>query len=166
LNQEINPSSKPGSLQYEQKMGRSYDMRTTAATHFVGGAVLHLQILAAVRAGFGITLVGLAAIEAGGPRRRGLGPYLHGDGFPSFVPVNEVEGKEDDQEEEDANGPEKALPECVPVLLGIKKNPEGHDQRNHVKKDEKETHSGFPQKQRSAVSYRKQSYEFRVPNLR
>jgi hypothetical protein len=78
-------------------------------------------------------------------------------GFPSFIPVEKVEGEEDDQEEEDADGPEKALPESVPVLLGVKENPHGDNQRNYIKEDEKETHSGFSSKtamsvQRSAIS--------------
>jgi hypothetical protein len=72
-------------------------------------------------------------------------------GVPSFIPVEEVEGEEDDQDEEDANGPEKSLPEGVPVLLGVKKNPEGHDQWNYIKENEKETHSGFSSK--PAISF-------------
>jgi hypothetical protein len=108
-------------------------------------------------AGFGVALIGLAAIEAGCPRCGSLRPYLHRGGFPSLIPVNKVEGKEDDQEEKDSNGPEKALPEGVPVLLGIEKHPHRDDQRNNIEKDENETHSGFPPKtaisvQLSAVS--------------
>jgi len=118
---------------------------------------LDFQVLAAMGAGFGVTRVGLAAIETGGPIGRSRRPSRDRGGFPSFIPVEKVEGEEDDQEEEDANGPEKSLPEGVPVLLGVKKNPEGHDQRYHIKEDEKETHSGFSPKtaisvQLSAVS--------------
>jgi len=80
-------------------------------------------------------------------------------GVPSFIPVEKVEGEEDDQEEEDANGPEKSLPEGVPVLLGVKKNPEGDDQWNYIKEDEKETH-GFSQKQRSAFSCQRSANNF------
>ncbi len=102
-------------------------------------------------AGFGITRVGLAAIETGGPIGWSRRPSRDKGGFPSFIPVEKVEGEEDDQEEEDANGPEKALPEGVPVLLGIEKHPHGDDQRNYIKEDKKETH-GFSQKQLSAFS--------------
>jgi hypothetical protein len=97
-------------------------------------------------AGFRVTRVGLAAIETGGPTGWSRRPSQDKGGLPSLIPVEKVEGEEDDQEEKDANGPEKALPESVPVLLGVKKNPEGHDQRNYIKEDEKETHSVFSQK--------------------
>ncbi len=151
MNQEINPPSNSGTLQYEQKTGRSYDTRATGETHFLGG-LLHFQVLAAMGAGFRITGVGLAAIKTAGPigwRRR---PSWGKSGFPSFLPVEKVEGEEDDQEEEYANCPEKALPEGVPMLLGIEKHPHGQDQRKHIKEDEKETHPGFSQKQQSAFS--------------
>jgi hypothetical protein len=88
----------------------------------------------------------LAAIETGGPIGRSRRPSRDRGAFPSFIPVEKVEREEDDQEEKDANGPEKALPEGVPVLLGVKKNPEGHDQRYHIKEDEKETHGFSPKK--------------------
>jgi len=103
-------------------------------------------------AGLRVTRIGLAAIETAGRIGRSRRPSWGKGGFPSFIPVEKVEGEEDDQEEEDANGPEKALPEGVPVLLGVKKNPEGHEQRNHIKEDEKETHPAFSQKQLSAFS--------------
>jgi len=79
----------------------------------------------------------------------------HGGEFPSFIPGEEVEGEEDDQEEKDANGPEKTLPEGVPVLLGIEKHPHGDDQRNNIEKDENETHSQFSQKQPSGFSFQR-----------
>ena len=100
---------------------------------------------------FGFTRIGLAAIETASRIGRSRRPSRGKGGFPSFIPVEKVEGEEDDQEEEDANGPEKALPEGVPVLLGVKKNPEGHDQRNQIKEDEKETHPAFSPK--AAFSY-------------
>ena len=83
-------------------------------------------------AGFGVTLVGFAAIEAGSSIGWSLRPPRHRGEFPSFIPGEKVEGEEDDQEEKDANGPEKTLPEGVPVLLGIEKHPHGHDQRNNI----------------------------------
>jgi hypothetical protein len=90
----------------------------------------------------------LAAIETGGPAgwSRSRRPPRDKRGFASLIPVEKVDGEEDDQEEKDANGPEKALPEGVAVLLRVKKNPEGHDQRNYIKEDEKENHSAFSPK--------------------
>jgi hypothetical protein len=103
-----------------------------------------------VGADFGVPLVGLAAIEAGS-RGDGSGRAARDDDqLFSFTPVKKIEGQKDDQEEEDADGPEEALHESVAVLLGVEENPEGHDQRNHIKKDKKETHPGFSRNQRSA----------------
>jgi hypothetical protein len=119
--------------------------------------LLDFQVLAAMGAGFGVTRIGLAAIETGGPIGWSRRPSRDKGGFPSLIPVEKVEGEEDDQEEEDADGPEKALPEGVPVLLGVKENPHGDNQRNYIKEDEKETH-GISQKQRSAGT----GFEFHV----
>jgi hypothetical protein len=103
-----------------------------------------------VGADFGVPLVGLAAIEAGS-RGDGSGRAARDDDqLFSFTPVKKIEGQKDDQEEEDADGPEEALHESVAVLLGVEENPEGHDQRNHIKKDKKETHPGFSRNQHSA----------------
>ena len=97
-------------------------------------------------AGFRIPRVGLAAIKAGSRAGGSGGASRDFDELLSLVPVIKIEGKKNDQEEEYADGPEEALHESVPVFLGVKENPEGHDERNHVKKDKKETHSGFSPK--------------------
>jgi len=113
--------------------------------------------LAAVGAGFGIPRVRLTAIKAGSGAGGSGGAPRDFDELLSLVPIKKIERKENDQKEEYADGPEKPLGESVPVLLGVKKNPEGHDQRDYIKEDEKETHSGFSPKtaisvQLSAVS--------------
>jgi hypothetical protein len=107
--------------------------------------------LAAVGAGFRVPRVGLTAIKAGNRAGGSGGAPRDFDELLSLVPVIKIEGKKNDQEEEYADGPEEALHESVPVLLGVKENPKGHDQRNHVKKDKKETHSGFSRNQHSAI---------------
>jgi hypothetical protein len=103
-----------------------------------------------VGAGFGIPRVRLTAIKAGsGPGESGRASRDF-DELLFLVPVKKIEGKKNDQKEEYADGPEEALRESVPVFLGVKENPHGHDQRNHVKKDKKETHPGFSRNQHSA----------------
>jgi hypothetical protein len=119
------------------------------------------QALAAVGASLGVPRVGPAAKKAGGCAGGSRGATRDFDELFSLAPIKKIEGKKNDQEEEDTDGPEKALPESVPVLLGVKKNPEGQDQRNHIKEDENETHSGFSPKQRSPGI----SFEFRVPGF-
>jgi hypothetical protein len=94
-----------------------------------------------VGADFGIARVGLAAIEAASRGGESGNATRDFSKLFSLAPVKKVAGKKNDQEEEDADGPEEALHESVPVLLGVIENPEGHDQRNHIKKDKKETHS-------------------------
>jgi len=88
--------------------------------------------LTAVGAGFGIPRVGLTAIKAGSGAGGNGGAPGDFDELLSLGPVKKIEGKKNDQKEEYADGPEEALRESVPVLLGVKENPEGHDQRNHV----------------------------------
>jgi hypothetical protein len=108
------------------------------------------QALAAVGAGFGVPRVGTAAIEAGSRAGGSGGAPRDFDELFSLTPIKKIEGKKNDQKEEDPDGPEEALHESVPVLLGVKENPHGDDQWNHVKKDKKETHSGFSRNQHSA----------------
>lgn len=137
-------SSFPGHLQ-TPSLKWEFWAGTNRAARCGCGWRLHFHALAAVGADFGIPRVGLAAKKtAGYVCRRGRAARDFHKLF-SLAPVKKVERKKNDQEEEDADGPEEALHESVPVLLGVKENPEGHDQRNHIKKeDKKETHSGFP----------------------
>jgi hypothetical protein len=133
-------------------------MRATRRAAVGGGLILQFQSLPAVGADFRVPRVGSAAIKAGGCGGGSGGAARDFNKLFFLIPGEKIEGKKNDQDEKDANGPEKALPEGVPVLLGVKKNPEGHDQRNQVKKDKKETHSGFSQKQPSAFSFQQTSF--------
>lgn len=143
-------SSFPGHLQ-TPSLKWEFWAGTNRAARCGCGWRLHFHALATVGADFGIPRVGLAAKKTAG--------YDCARDFHklfSLAPVKKVERKKNDQEEEDADGPEEALHESVPVLLGVKENPEGHDQRNH-ENDKKGTHPGFSPKaaisaQLSAVS--------------
>ena len=103
-------------------------------------------------ADFAVPLIGLAAIKAGS-RGGGSGSTAWDfNNLFSLIPVKKVEGEKNDQKEEDADGPEEALHETIPVFLGVKKNPHGDDQRNDEQKDKRENHSGFSPKQLIAHS--------------
>jgi hypothetical protein len=102
--------------------------------------------LAAVGAGFRIPRVGLTAIKAGSLAGGGGGAPRDFDELLSLVPMIKIKGKKNDQEEEYADGPEEALHESVPVLLGVKINPHGDDERNY-ENDQKGPHLGSSQKQ-------------------
>jgi len=60
-----------------------------------------------------------------------------------FLPGNEVKRKENDQNEENTHGPEKATPDIVSPLLGVVKNPDGDGQTDDIRKEEKKEHNSF-----------------------
>jgi hypothetical protein len=69
----------------------------------------------------------------------------------SPIPVEKVEGEKNDEDKKNADGPEEALHKGVAVFLGVKEDPEGHDERNDVNEDKKEAHPGISPK--TAFSY-------------
>jgi len=80
-----------------------------------------------VRAGLRVALITPAAIKARSQSDRRLGLFRSGGKpLPSF-PGNEIEGEKNDQKEKDPDRPEKTLPDAVPSLLRVEKNPESRD---------------------------------------
>jgi hypothetical protein len=55
--------------------------------------------------------------------------------LPLF-PGHEVKRQEDNQNEENTHGPEKATPYRVPPLLGVVENPKGDGQTDDIDKEE------------------------------
>ncbi|MBP1715519.1 MAG: hypothetical protein H6Q42_3722 [Deltaproteobacteria bacterium] len=50
------------------------------------------------------------------------------------IPGHQIKGEKDDHDEKNPDRPEKAPPNGITMLLGIKKNPEGNGHRHEKKK--------------------------------
>jgi hypothetical protein len=104
---------------------------------------------------------GTPAIEAGSQGSRSRRTSWSLEPLFSPIPVEKIEGEKNDEDKKNADGPEETLHKGVPVFLGVKEDPEGHDERNDVNEDKKEAHPGIsPKKLMADSSWQKKNRNF------